>query len=506
MGYDQQSAVDPTPQSLTEVREIFGERFVAARVEAESDARDLLDKLAGSMSVDEALQLGRLFNRHEKTGQVRLDRFSPGFAGAVMNKLTEDIDRFNRVVAELWTSPADEALALLGRMFADRSVLPGAGSSLPSMLLYLRDPERFAVCINATMKGLAHVTGRTFRADGQVGYERFCEVLRTWREQYGVAPQEADALLTNIMRAATAPSVAGPVAEPPTVIDVQSSGRLTVEQVADQCYLPVEQIDKWVAALHGPMRQGVFFGPPGTGKTWVALKLAHRLATSPDHVELVQFHPAYSYEDFVEGLRPDLADGGALRYTPRDGVFFKLCERARKAPSDDVFVLVIDEMNRADLAAVFGELLFLLEYRGVKPAVLPYSQRQFSVPPNIIILGTMNTADRSLALVDFALRRRFNAFHLHPSDDVLAKWSSTRSDVDADLLLGMFRLIRDRVGHQSPVSPGHSYWMVEQIDAATAEAIWSYQLYPYLAEHWFERPEELERLDVDIRALIAERS
>lgn len=124
----------------------------------------------------------------------------------------------------------------------------------------------------------------------------------------------------------------------------------------------------------------------------------------------------------------------------------------------------------------------------------------------MIVLGTMNTADRSLALVDFALRRRFNAFPLYPSPDVLAGWAKDNPDAETGLLLDLFQLIRDRVGADNPVAPGHSYWMVADADAATAERIWAYQVRPYLAEHWFERPEELTRLDHDVQTLIAEQS
>jgi MoxR-like ATPase len=267
------------------------------------------------------------------------------------------------------------------------------------------------------------------------------------------------------------------------------------------CFLEVEQEDQWVQALTTGMRQGVFHGPPGTGKTHVARLLARHLATSAAHVELTQFHPTYSYEDFIEGLRPQTQEGG-LRYEVRPGIFARLCARAGQAP-DETFFMIIDEMNRADLAAVFGELLYLLEYRGAE-VTLPYSQRRLCVPPNVFLLGTMNTADRSLAVLDFALRRRFNAFALPPDEGVLERWTAGRPDGNAELALGVFRLIRDRVGPDAPVSPGHSYWMTEALDAATAERIWEYQLRPYLAEYWFERPAELGRLDADVRALIAE--
>ncbi|MCW6008870.1 AAA family ATPase [Micromonospora sp. CPCC 205371] len=486
-----------THEVVAERRRVFGRDFVPSREDAEREARRIIDTRIGHMNAEEIVQLGRVFNRHGKTGQVRQDRFSPGFAGAVMAKLAQNTERFNEVVSRLWRGHLDDAVYLLGQMFADRSILPGAGSSLPSYLLYLREPERFGICLNATMTGLGVEVGERFRANNQESYERFCAALVEWRRKYGVAPQEADAILTEIMRRSRpedAPEPVDPAEERPTTDDVAAA-----------CHLPVEQVDAWVEALEKGMRQAVFFGPPGTGKTHVARHLARHLATSPGNVEITQFHPAYSYEDFVEGLRPEGGAGGTLHYAVRKGVFSKLCAGASKAPKE-TFVLVIDEMNRADLAAVFGELLLLLEYRDTVSATLPYSQERFRVPRNVIVLGTMNTADRSLALLDFALRRRFHAFPLLPSDDVISKWAESRKAVDADLALDVFRLIRDRIGHDSPISPGHSYWMVEGIDARAAQRIWEYQLRPYLAEYWFERPTELNQLDADVRALIAERA
>ncbi len=180
---------------------VVGPTRRAGRVLGEQEAVALLDSRAGYLDRDEAMRLGQVFNTQEMAGRVRQDRFSPAFAGATMHKVTEDLDRFNDVVAELWTADIDTALDTLGGILGDRSLLPGAGSSLPSMLLYLRDPDRFGVCINATTRGLAAATRRSpFHADGRGEYERFCQSLAEWRTRYGVAPQEADAVLTALWR------------------------------------------------------------------------------------------------------------------------------------------------------------------------------------------------------------------------------------------------------------------------------------------------------------------
>ena len=157
-------------------------------------------------------------------------------------------------------------------------------------------------------------------------------------------------------------------------------------------------------------------GPPGTGKTYIAKRLAYALMEeeAKDRVEVVQFHQSYSYEDFIQGFRPK--EGG--RFERRDGVFFRFCDKARRDPGRDYFFL-IDEINRGNLSKIFGELMMLIEAdkRGESNHVqLTYSKEgeHFSIPENVHIIGTMNTADRSLAMVDYALRRRFAFFHMPP--------------------------------------------------------------------------------------------
>ena len=175
-----------------------------------------------------------------------------------------------------------------------------------------------------------------------------------------------------------------------------------------------------IAELLEENRQLVLYGPPGTGKTYLAKHLAAELAgdTTDERVKLVQFHPSYAYEDFFEGFRPDKTDEGQVSFKLVAGPLRRIAEEAAKPGNESKpYFLIIDEMNRANLAKVFGELYFLLEYRDDR-IYLQYSPNEpFTLPDNLYIIGTMNTADRSIAMMDAAIRRRFSFIELHPKTE-----------------------------------------------------------------------------------------
>jgi len=228
--------------------------------------------------------------------------------------------------------------------------------------------------------------------------------------------------------------------------------------------------------------QLIFYGPPGTGKTYIAQALARHLAG--DNVRLVQFHPAYSYEDFFEGYRP-LEEGG---FKLKPGPLRKTVDAARESPSTPYF-LIIDEINRGNLAKIFGELYFLLEYRSQNVDLLYATDDDigFTLPENVFVIGTMNTADRSIALVDAAMRRRFAFVPLHPSEPptngVLRRWlAASGLDVGiADLLDELNRRIDD-----PDFKIGPSYFMRKAVhEPGGLERAWRTAILPLLEEHHY---------------------
>ena len=258
----------------------------------------------------------------------------------------------------------------------------------------------------------------------------------------------------------------------------------------------------WLAEIVDLLRdrpQLVFYGPPGTGKTYLAQAIAdHLTGGRPENTVLVQFHPAYSYEDFFEGYRPVATGDGRVALELRPGPFRRLVDRAAQ-DSATPYVLIIDEINRANLAKVFGELYFLLEYRN-RSVDLLYSSgddRGFSLPRNVVILGTMNTADRSIALVDAAMRRRFAFVELHPDTEptrsLLDRWLARRGlpDTAARLLRALNARIADRDFRIGP-----SYLMREQVHTHPRglERVWRTELLPLLEEHHYG-----EGVDVEAR-------
>ncbi len=481
------------------MRDKYGPTLVPTRRAAEDAARALLDAHAGAMTVDQARDLGQLLNTGDWNGTPHHNRFSPAFVGASLSSLIEPIEQFNQWTLKLWASPEPDALQALAALTADRKLFPGAGTSYPSAVLYLRDRSKYAVRLKSTESGLNALGRGPSPADGPVDYQAFCDAVTAFREEFNLEPQEVDAILAEASRQEQAATAVA-------VLVAQEHSKIApgdpLTEAAAATYLNASVLEEWLELLTGTgKRQLVFYGPPGTGKTHIARHLASLLAGSDGVVETVQFHPSFSYEDFIEGLRPKIdPDTKQLSYDVAPGVLKQFCTdvvRKTEAPC----VLVIDELNRADLGSVLGEVMTLLEYRerGMR---LPYSKQNFSLPENLYVLATMNTADRSLALVDFALRRRFHAVNLQPDRIILQRYLTAREE-SAPGLLEFFDLVQERVADRD-FAPGHSFWMTDDLSAASLERVWRYELTPYLAEYWADSPAQLDALSGEVAALLGE--
>lgn len=241
-------------------------------------------------------------------------------------------------------------------------------------------------------------------------------------------------------------------------------------------------------------QQIVFYGPPGTGKTYLAGKIARFLAGEEhgDHVKTVQFHPSYAYEDFFEGYRPAKTQGDNVGFSLEPGPLRRIAaEASLDGNRDKPYFLIIDEMNRGNLAKIFGELYFLLEYRDQGINLQYNPQQTFVLPPNLFIIGTMNTSDRSIAMVDAAIRRRFAFVELHPQDGMISGLlerflaANGKPSLRAELLNALNSEI-EATNRDLMISPSYLMKPHAETDQGLAE-IWKYELLPLLEEQYFGR-------------------
>ncbi len=245
--------------------------------------------------------------------------------------------------------------------------------------------------------------------------------------------------------------------------------------------------------------QVIFYGPPGTGKTYVAREIAKQCQLNGGDFEIVQFHPSYSYEDFVEGYRPTLTDVGQPAFKLVQGPLRRIADKARKN-KEATFILIIDELNRGNVAKVFGELYFLLEYRDEEVRLQYGGEGEgFSLPSNLWFICTMNTADRSIALMDAALRRRFYFVPFFPNEPpiegLLRRWldREDQNTLAADLVdEANKKLDRD-------MGIGPSYFMRpdQTLDESRVSRIWDRAIIPYIEEQFFGDADKLAEFRFD---------
>jgi 5-methylcytosine-specific restriction protein B len=206
-------------------------------------------------------------------------------------------------------------------------------------------------------------------------------------------------------------------------------------------------------------------------------------------IETVQFHPAYSYEDFIQGIFP-VTVGGNVTFKVKDGRFLLFAKKA-KLHEDEPFIQIIDEINRANLSQVFGELMYLLEYRE-ETVRLATDGEEFKMPEELYLIGTMNTADRSIAIVDHALRRRFSFIRLQPKYDVLEKHLE-KFNIRSEPIISVLRKINNVIGDAN-YELGISYFMVDGKELANnLKLIWLSEIEPYLEEYFYDQTSKIDQ-------------
>lgn len=272
------------------------------------------------------------------------------------------------------------------------------------------------------------------------------------------------------------------------ILNSQDAGSVnpeySLEEFSDEAGFEVELLERWVRAIDRK-GQAILYGPPGTGKTFAAERLARHLIGGGDgFTSVVQFHPAYAYEDFMQGIRPQTVDG-ALQYPMVPGRFLEFCREAGNRGGR--CVLIIDEINRANLSRVFGELMYLLEYRNQEVPLA--GGGPFRIPGNVRLIGTMNTADRSIALVDHALRRRFAFLQLYPNYEVLRKFHR-RTGFPVDGLIEALTHVNKEIADPH-YQIGTSFFLSDDL-ARDIEDIWRMEIEPYLEEYFFDRSEKAD--------------
>lgn len=455
----------------------------AARHEFEERARRMLHEKLGEMTSVDIREFLELLTIGRKDGDTVVKaRFGMALTGSLAQMMAADPEAFNRWLELLWNSGPEDGPENFER-FRRSGEVKGAGVSLPSIVLYLKDPETYGIAIGVMLRALKELGyDMPTKITTAQEYRRYLTALHSFRKAHDLDPSMMDYVLWKLMED-----------------DGPGSGRgergvdesYSLCHVAEETHIPESTLEQWISAIERK-GQAILYGPPGTGKTFVAKKLARFLSLSGGGglVQTIQFHPAYGYEDFIRGIRPRTdEETDELRYEYVSGAFMAFCEKAEQMGEETRCVMIIDEINRADLARVFGELMYLLEYREEKVRIA--GGREFSIPLNVRIIGTMNTADRSIALVDHALRRRFAFLELKPDYELLARYhQKQKTGFEAAPLAEVLRRVNRAIGDPH-YELGISWFLDPGIDDALPQ-IWQTEIEPYLVEHFFDQPQTME--------------
>ncbi len=287
----------------------------------------------------------------------------------------------------------------------------------------------------------------------------------------------------------------------------ENSKKYAKESFLAEVFMDEQKYDKLVAVLRNK-KNIILQGAPGVGKTFAARRLAHSMMGEKDdsRIELVQFHQNYSYEDFMMGYKP--SENG---FEMRKGVFYKFCNKAKSQPDKDFF-FIIDEINRGNMNKIFGELLMMIEndYRG-RYVTLAYDEIPFDVPKNLYIIGMMNTADRSLAMIDYALRRRFSFIEMTPAFDTKG-FTDYQNQLDNDMFNQLIDKVKElnwAITNDNSLGKGfcigHSYfsnWKNEECTQEKMLSVVEFDIVPMLEEYWFDDNNKVQQWSDELRKVL----
>ena len=276
----------------------------------------------------------------------------------------------------------------------------------------------------------------------------------------------------------------------------------------NEVYINEVKYDTLVAVLQNK-KNLILQGAPGVGKTFAAKRLAYSMMGEKDdsRIEFIQFHQNYSYEDFVMGYKPT-ENGFKLKY----GIFYNFCKKASADLNNDYF-FIIDEINRGNMSKIFGELLMLIErdYRNTS-ITLAYNGENFSVPDNLYIIGMMNTADRSLAMIDYALRRRFSFFDMEPAfnSDGFKQYQNNLNSNTLNKLIDKVKGLNKYIAMDKSLGKGfcigHSYFCgCKDCNETWLKSIVEYDILPMLSEYWFDDSDKLQSWENTLRGVFDEK-
>jgi 5-methylcytosine-specific restriction protein B len=459
-----------------------------ARVMGHAKKRERVESVLNAMR--HPVEIPRVFDAAFTGGAYNPGR---GMQGSINRAVTVVLD-----VLLAWSElSVDEQQLALEEPRRWRDLVLGKDDGFPTQrysLLYLVHPGFFGPVVSPEQRSLIREAfigeiGGEFSADPDVDLQKIVIALQVkegqpinlygdlearWRKSDDPEPDPDPSPLPD-----PSPDIPDPRGFLPAEVDLA--------ELAAATHLHEAWLGKVTSALH---RRGqvILYGPPGTGKTYVARALADRLGKPGSVVKRIQFHPSYTYEDFFAGYRPVTDTAGQLSFSLTRGPLREIADEARKNP-DVPHVLMIDEINRANLSKVFGELYYLLEYRDDAIDVLYAGSgddggKSFSLPANVLIIGTMNTADRSIALLDSAMRRRFAFFELHPDvapvKGILGRWSEQHPQTLP--VAALFELLNESIrDREDRIGPSHLL-RKDDLGEDDLRAVWEESILPLLEE------------------------